>query len=44
MIAVKVTVSVFEDGVKLNYIRLILNPIEPYTVYAEKKEKHNIEI
>ena len=44
MIAVKVTVSVCETGVKLNYIRLILNRKEPYTVYAENKEKHNIEI
>ena len=30
--------------VKLNYIRLILNRKEPYTVHAENKEKHNIEI
>ena len=44
MISVKVTVSVCEDGVKLNYIHLILNRKEPYTVYAENKEYHNIEI
>ena len=44
MISVKVTMSVCEDRVKLNYIRLILNRKEPYTVYAENKEKNNIEI
>ena len=36
--------SVCESGVKLNYIRLILNQKEPYTVYAENKEKDNTEI
>ena len=41
MIAVKVTVSVCEAGVKLNYIRLILNRKEPYTVYAENEEKQD---
>ena len=44
MIAVKVTVSVCEDGVKLNYVRLIWSRKEPYTIYTENKEKHNIEI
>ena len=44
MIAVTVTVSVCEVRVKLNYIHLIMNPKEPYTVYIENKEKHNIEI
>ena len=44
MISAKVTVSVCEEGVKLHYIRLILNRKEPYTVYAKNKEKHNIEI
>ena len=40
MIAVKVTVSVCEDRVKLNYFHSILNQKEPYTDYAENKEKH----
>ena len=44
MITVKVTVRVYEAGVKLNYICLILNRKEPYTVHVENKEKHNIEI
>ena len=44
VVAVKVTVSVCEAGVKWNYIHLILNRKEPYTIYAENKEKHNIEI
>ena len=38
VIAVKVTVSVCEDRVKLNYFRLILNHKEPYTDYTENKE------
>ena len=40
----KVTVCVCEDGFKLNYFRLILNQKEPYTDYAENKEKHTKEI
>ena len=32
---VKVIVSACTNGVKLNYLRLILNQKEPYTVYAE---------
>ena len=36
--------NVCETGVKLNYVRLILNRKEIYTVYAENKEKHNTEI
>ena len=40
VITMKVIVSVCEDGVKLNYFRLILNQKEPYTDYAENKEKH----
>ena len=36
--------NVCEAGVKLNYVHLILNRKELYTVYAENKEKHNIEI
>ena len=32
---VKVIVNVCVDRVKLNYLRLILNQKEPYTVYAE---------
>ena len=44
VIAVKVIVNVCKAGVKLNYIRLILNRKEPYTVYVENKEKHNHEI
>ena len=35
VIAVKVIVSACEDGVRLNYIRLILSRKEPYTSYAE---------
>ena len=35
VIAVKVKVSACEHGVRLNYIRLILNRKEPYTEYAE---------
>ena len=44
VITVKVTVSVCEDGVKLNYFRSILNQKEPYTDYIENKEKHIKEI
>ena len=44
MIVVKVTVSVYEAGVKLNCIRLIMDQKEPYIVYTENKKKHNIEI
>ena len=44
VITVKVIVNVCEDGVKLNYFRLILNQKEPYTDYAENKEKHIEEI
>ena len=44
VITVKVTVSVCEDKVKLNYFRLILNQKEPYTDYAENKENHTKEI
>ena len=44
VITVKVIVSVCEDGVKLNYFRLILNRKEPYTDYLENKEKHIKEI
>ena len=44
VIVVKVTVCECEDGVKLNYFRLILNRKEPYTDYAENKEKHTKEI
>ena len=44
VITVKVTVSVCEDGVKLNYFHLILNLKEPYTNYAENKKKHIKEI
>ena len=44
VIAVKVTVSVCEDRVKLNYFRLILNQKEPYTDYTENKQKHIKEI
>ena len=40
VIAMKVTVSVCEDRVKLNYFRSILNQKEPYTDYLENKEKH----
>ena len=36
--------NVCEAGVKLNYVRLILNRKELYTFYAENKEKHNKEI
>ena len=36
--------NVCEVGVKLNYVRLILNWKELYTVYAENEEKHNSEI
>ena len=32
---VKVIVNVCADGVKLNYLHLILNQKESYTVYAE---------
>ena len=32
---VKVIVDVCPDGVKLNYLRLILNQNEPYTVYTK---------
>ena len=41
---IAVTVSVCEDGVKLNYFRSILNQKEPYTDFAENKEKHTKEI
>ena len=41
---VKVIVNACADGVKLNYLRLILNQKEPYIVYAENYEKHNNEI
>ena len=44
VIAVKVTMSVCEDGVKLNYFHSILNQKEPYTDYAENKEKQTKEI
>ena len=44
VITVKVTVSVCEDGVKLNYFRSILNKKEPYTDYVENKQKHIKEI
>ena len=44
VIIVKVIVNVYEDGVKLNYFRLILNQKEPYTDYVENKEKHIKEI
>ena len=44
VITVKVIVNVCEDGVKLNYFRLILNQKESYTDYAESKEKHIKEI
>ena len=47
MIIVKVivvTVSVCKDGVKLKYFRSILKQKEPYTDYAENKEKHIKEI
>ena len=40
VIAVKVTMSVCEDGVKLNYFRSILSQREPYTDYVENKDKH----
>ena len=40
----KVIVNVCEDGVNLNYLHLILNQKEPYTDYAENKEKHIKEI
>ena len=36
--------NVCDAGVKLNYVRLILNRKELYTVYVENKEKHNSEI
>ena len=39
-----ITVSVCEDGVKLNYFRSILNQKEPYIDYTENKEKHIKEI
>ena len=35
VITMKVIVIVCEDGVKLNYFRLILNQKEPYTDYTE---------
>ena len=44
VIAVKITVSVCEDGVKLNYFYSILSQKEPYTDYVENKEKHPKEI
>ena len=44
VIAVQVTVSVCEDGVKLNYFHLILNRKEPCTDYIENKENHIKEI
>ena len=44
VITVKVIVSVYEDGVKLNYFHSILNQKEPYTDYAENKKKHTKEI
>ena len=40
VIAVKVTLCVCEDGVKLNYFHSILNQNEPYTNYAKNKENH----
>ena len=40
VIAVKVNVCVCKDEVKLNYFHSILNQREPYTDYAENKEKH----
>ena len=42
VIIVKVTVSVCEDGVKLNYFCSILNRKEPYIDYTENKEKQEI--
>ena len=44
VITVKVTMSVCEDEVKLNYFRSILNQKEPYTDYTANKEKHIKEI
>ena len=44
VIAMKVTVCVCEDGIKLNYFHSILNQKEPYTDYIENKEKHTKEI
>ena len=44
VITVKVTVSICEDGFKLNYFRSILNQKEPYIDYAKNKEKHIKEI
>ena len=44
VITVKVTVSVCEDRVKLNYFCSILNQKEPYIDYSENKEKHIKEI
>ena len=44
VIAVNVNVCICEDEVKLNYSRSILNQKEPYTDYAENKEKHTKEI
>ena len=41
VIAVKVNVCVYEDGVKLNYSRSILSQRELYIDYAKNKEKHN---
>ena len=44
VITLKVTMSVCEDGVKLNYLCSILNQKEPYIDYIENKEKHIKEI
>ena len=44
LISVKIIVCVFEDGVKLNYSRLILSQRKPCIDYAKNKEKHTREI
>ena len=44
VIAMKVTMSVCEDRMKLNYFYSILNKKEPYTDYIKNKEKHAKEI
>ena len=44
VIAVKGTVCVCKDRVKLNYFHSILNQKELYTDYAKNKEKHTKEI
>ena len=36
--------NIYEAGVKLNYVHLILNRKELYTVYVENEENHNSEI